>query len=467
MAEITFYGAAQEVTGSCHLVSSPALGAVLLDCGLHQGMKAKTEAVREQFPFNPYSLDAVILSHAHLDHCGRLPLLVHDGFNGDIYCTEATAQLLPIMLFDALSLYENDLMRENRKLKRKGQCELTPQYTKADVLHVLALLKPTAYQQQRKLADNASVCFYDAGHILGSAVVELKFDEHSRQKTLIFSGDLGNKDTLLMKDPTCLTRADLVVMEGTYGDREHRTQGDTLAQFKDILHRAYTKGGNVMIPAFAVGRTQELLLYLGKLQLAGELDDWHIFLDSPMAIEVTQIYDQWLPTLDCEGVKALCTGEQTLLKHFLSTLHLMVSPEESMSINKITNGALIIAGSGMCTGGRITHHFKHRIWESRNTLIFVGYQAQGTLGRRLVEGAEHIRMFGEQFAVKANVETLGGFSAHAGQQELSDWIGHFQLPLQLALVHGEPGALATLKEKLRCDHGIEAEIPVYGQTIKF
>ncbi|WP_017219058.1 MBL fold metallo-hydrolase RNA specificity domain-containing protein [Pseudoalteromonas sp. NJ631] len=467
MATITFHGAAQEVTGSCHLISSPSLGDVLLDCGMHQGMRAKHLISREQFEFNPNSIDMVILSHAHSDHSGRLPCLLHDGFTGPIYCTEATSQLLPIMLFDALSLYENDLRRENRKRARKGLDDIPAQYTKEDVLDVLDCLKPIVYQQEVKIAKGASVRFHDAGHILGSAITELTFDEQGKQKKVVFSGDLGNKDTLLMNDPTLLEQADIVLMEGTYGDREHKSLGDTQTQLKGILDDAFARGGNVMIPAFAVGRAQELLLYLGKLQHAGELDNWQVFLDSPMAIEVTEVYDQWLPTLNCEGVKKLHTGEQSLLKNFLSTLHLMVDAEDSMAINKISSGALIIAGSGMCTGGRITHHFKHRIWDSRNTIIFVGYQAKGTLGRILVDGAQRIKLFGDDIIVKANIETLNGFSAHAGQAALIEWVSHFKSCPKVMLVHGEPDALEGLAEALKLQHNIRAEIPVLGETIEF
>ncbi|MFY8273925.1 MBL fold metallo-hydrolase RNA specificity domain-containing protein [Pseudoalteromonas sp. SSDWG2] len=467
MATITFHGAAQEVTGSCHLVRSDAFGELLLDCGLHQGIRAKHLISRDQFEFTPSTVDMVVLSHAHLDHSGRLPSLVHDGFDGPIYCTQATAQLLPIMLFDAWSLYESDLRRENRKRARKGKPEIVAQYAKEDVLNVLELLKPLPYKKTTSITHDASVCFYDAGHILGSAIIELKFNDEGVQKTLVFSGDLGNKDTLLMNDPTLLEHADIVLMEGTYGDREHKSLGDTQTQFKEILKDAFAKGGNVMIPAFAVGRTQELLMYLGKLQQAGELDNWQIFLDSPMAIEVTSVYDQWLPILDCEGVKTLCTGEQTLLKDFLSKLHLMVAAEDSMAINKISKGALIIAGSGMCTGGRITHHFKHRIWDSRNTIIFVGYQANGTLGRILVEGAGHVKLFGDDIIVKANIETLGGFSAHAGQRALIDWLTHFKSNPKVVLVHGEFDALQTLASRLDHVHNIHADVPVLGEAISF
>ena len=467
MATITFYGAAQEVTGSCHLLESPALGKVLLDCGLHQGSRARRQFESESFRFNPATIDAVILSHAHLDHSGKLPVLVHEGFEGNIFCTQATAELLPVMLFDAFSLYQNDLRRKNTKLKRKGKKEIEAKYTKSDVIQAISQCKPFAYKENVCLSNDAHFHFYDAGHILGSAIIELKIKEQGREKTLVFTGDLGKKDTLLMNDPTFLTHADVVLMEGTYGDRNHRTLEDTFTQFKAILHDAFLKGGNVMLPAFAVGRTQELLLYLGQLQHKGELDNWTTFLDSPMAIEITKIYDKWMPTLDCEGVKTLQSGEEKLLKDYISSLHLTVTSDESMAINTIKNNAIIIAGSGMCTGGRITHHFKHRIWDSRNTLVFVGYQANGTLGRNLVDGAQQIKLFGEEFSVKANVETLGGFSAHAGQSELIEWISHFENNPRVILVHGEAKALDTLANELWEQKSIQTEIPILGQNIAF
>ncbi|MEW6983980.1 MBL fold metallo-hydrolase RNA specificity domain-containing protein [Colwelliaceae bacterium 6471] len=467
MATITFYGAAQEVTGSCYLLNSPGLGRVLLDCGLHQGSRRFQRLGIEEFRFSPATIDAVILSHAHLDHSGQLPALVHQGFEGVIYCTRATVELLPVMLFDAFSLYENELKRENLKLKRKGKEEITAKYSKSDVVKVLALCQPFPYQEKIVLNEFSWLRFYDAGHILGSAIVELSLTEQGRHKTLVFTGDLGNKSTLLMNDPAILTHADLVLMEGTYGDRNHRTLDDTLQQFKQILHEAFDKGGNVLIPAFAVGRTQELLLYLGQLQQLGELDDWSIFLDSPMAIEVTKIYDKWLPTLDCEGIKTLCSGEQTLLKNFIDSLHLTVTTEESIAINSIQSGAIIIAGSGMCTGGRITHHFKHRIWNNCNTCIFVGFQANGTLGRALVDGATHIKLFGEEFIVKANIETLGGFSAHADQAALLEWVANFTNEPAVVLVHGEAEVLDNLSEQLWQQNGMQASVPILGQSIGF
>lgn len=467
MATIRFLGAAQEVTGSCHLIESEAVGQLLLDCGLHQGGKARKKIVEDNFYFNAQSIDTVILSHAHLDHSGRLPKLVHEGFAGTIYCTGSTAELLEIMLLDSFSLYENDLERENIRRARKGKEPISAEYTRDDVIKVLSFCQPCPYNTEIKLTNNASVIFYDAGHILGSAIVALHLTEKGENKKLVFTGDLGKKDTVLMNDPTILSEADIVMMEGTYGDRDHKTLDDTVEQLRDILREGWRKGGNILLPAFAVGRTQELLFYLGQLYQQGELDNWEVFLDSPMAISVTKIYDRWMKTLDCEGVKTLCSGEQTLLKNFLPSLHLTVTPDDSMAINRIKKGAIIIAGSGMCTGGRIVHHFKQRIWEQRNTLVFVGFQAQGTLGRLIVDGAKFIRLFKEELIVKADVQTLNGFSAHAGQTELIDWVASFTNDPRIILVHGEPKALDSLSNKLWNDKGITTEIPAFNQSVVF
>ncbi|QDP01849.1 MBL fold metallo-hydrolase RNA specificity domain-containing protein [Thalassotalea sp. PS06] len=466
MATITCYGAAQEVTGSCHLLRASD-HSILLDCGLHQGNRSRRHLESQAFDFNPATIDAVILSHAHLDHSGRLPALVHQGFSGAIYCTPATAQLLPVMLFDAYSLYQNDLKRINRKNQRQGKPLLTENYSIEDIKAVIDLCRPKAFQDPFAITPTISVCLFDAGHILGSAITRITINERDKIKTLVYSGDLGKQGTLLMNDPKVLDKADLVMMEGTYGDRNHRDLNDTLSQFEQILHDAYQRNGNALLPAFAVGRTQELLLYLGKLQQKQALDNWTIFLDSPMAIEVTHIYDHWLTTLDCEGVQSLSDGDATLLKNFISSLHLTQEPEHSMAINNIKNHAIIIAGSGMCSGGRITHHIKHRIWDKRNTMIFVGYQAQGTPGRAIVDGVKNIKLFGEDLQVNASIETLGGFSAHAGQQELIDWLANFKPDPRVILVHGEADALDTLSDKIWQSLGIHCEIPAQGQVVAF
>jgi metallo-beta-lactamase family protein len=270
-----------------------------------------------------------------------------------------------------------------------------------------------------------------------------------------------------MNDPARLERADLLLVESTYGDREHRAEEDSRTQLRQILRETWRRGGSVMIPAFAVGRTQEILFHLGCLHYQGELDNWQVFLDSPMAIAVTRIYDRWLHTLDGEDVRQLSDVHRNSLERFLPTLNLAMETEESMAINRIKGGAIIIAGSGMCTGGRIRHHFKQRIWDDRNTVIFTGYQARGTLGRLLVDGVKSIRLFNDEFAVSARIETLGGLSAHAGQRGLLEWIGAFDPPPRTLLVHGEPRAQDTLAEKLWRERSLEVEIPARGQSIVF
>lgn len=466
MATIKFLGAAQEVTGSCHLLHSASFGQILLDCGMHQGGDAVERLPEEWFGFKPAELDAVILSHAHLDHSGLLPKLVHDGFRGPICCTPATAELLSIMLRDAAGLYERDLERENRQRQRRGLPMLSPEYTLADVESVLRACDTTPYGEAFTIG-GASVTFFDAGHILGSAITEIRFTEQGREKTLVFSGDLGKRNAVLMNDPTTLSQADVVLMEGTYGNRNHRSLEDTVTQFEEILRDAWRRGGNVIIPAFAVGRTQELMFYIGLLAHQGKLDDWQVILDSPMAIAITHIYDRWLAELDAADIRPLRESDKNSLRKFIPRLHLSATVEQSMAINKIQRGAIIIAGSGMCTGGRIRHHIKQRVWDKHNTLMFVGFQARGTLGRVLVDGAKRIRLFGEEYVVSARIETLGGFSAHAGQSELMEWIGNFTTQPRVALVHGESEALDALAEKLWQDRHIKAEAPVQGQSWVF
>lgn len=467
MATLTFLGAAREVTGSCHMLESEALGRVMLDCGMHQGGDATERIAKDNFQFSPRDVGAVILSHAHLDHSGLLPKLVNRGFQGSIFCTEATRDLLRILLYDALGLYERDLERENLKLKRRGEAPEEPEYTEQDVENVFSLCQTGRYGQPIKLTNRATLTFHDAGHILGSAIVELELEEESGRKKLVFSGDLGKRNCILMNDPAELHEADVVLMESTYGNRDHRNEQETIDQLTEILSSTWQRGGNVLIPSFAVGRAQELIFYLGELHHQGLLDDWQVFLDSPMAIEVTRVYDSWLRIMDHDDVKKLSEASRASLEAFLPSLNLCVSPEESMAINKIDKGALVIAGSGMCTGGRIRHHFKHRIWHPDTTIIFVGYQAQGTLGRLLVDGIPKIRLFGDEFAVKARIETLGGFSAHAGQRGLIDWISRFKEARHRILVHGEEDAMQALADRLREEQGIDCLMPQTGERFNF
>ncbi len=464
---ITFLGAAGEVTGSCHLLETAAGHRVLLDCGMHQGGDAVDRMQDEEFAFDPSSIDALILSHAHLDHSGLLPLLVHRGFDGPIYCTRATVELLEIMLHDSAGLYLRDLERENLRRARRGRKPEDPVYDQRDVLQVLQQCEGIRYRTPTPIFADLELQFHDAGHILGSAIVELTVDKGKGQRTLVFSGDLGRSGAVLMKDPARLQHADVVMMESTYGNRDHRCEADTIDQLRDILHETWRRGGSVMIPSFAVGRTQEILFHLGALNHAGDLDPWQVFLDSPMAIAVTRVYDRWLQALDSEDVKLLSDAHRESLVRFLPTLQLTEDTDQSMAINRIKGGAIIIAGSGMCTGGRIRHHFKQRIWDDRNTVIFVGFQARGTLGRVLVDGAREIKMFGDPFVVKARIESLGCFSAHAGQSELLDWASAFKPAPQMVLVHGEPEAQVELAQKLYEEHGLSVEVPARGDSLSF
>ncbi|TGD73903.1 MBL fold metallo-hydrolase [Mangrovimicrobium sediminis] len=467
MASLTFLGAAREVTGSCHLLESPALGRVLLDCGMHQGGDAVKRIHEEEFAFDPATIDAVLLSHAHLDHSGLLARLYREGFRGRLLCTRATAALLDIMLHDAVGLYLRDLERENLRHVRRGQPEIDPVYDESDVEAVLGLCEGFPYGERIEVGEGGVVVFHDAGHILGSAIIEIVLNEGEHSKTLVFSGDLGKLDSVLMNPPQTLHKADVVLLESTYGDREHRCEEDSLEELRDILHDTWRQGGSVMIPAFAVGRTQDILFQLGLLHQQGELDNWQVFLDSPMAIAVTGVYDRWLKLLDHDEVRKLSDVHRASLEGFLPTLQMSREVEESMAINRIKGGAIIIAGSGMCTGGRIRHHLKQRIWDARNTLIFTGYQARGTLGRIIVDGARHIKLWGEDYVVKARVETLGGLSAHAGQSGLVDWISQFQPVPQVMLVHGEFEAQEALAERLWRERKLHVDIPRRGQRMEF
>jgi metallo-beta-lactamase family protein len=455
------------VTGSLYLLESGALGRVLLDCGMHQGGDAVERIQDEVFAFEPGSIDAVVLSHAHLDHSGLLPKLYHEGFRGAVICTAATAQLLDVMLHDSVGLYLRDLERTNIRNARRGKPTVEPIFDQDDVAGVLGLCQGYAYKEEILMESGARICFHDAGHILGSSIIEIRLHEKGEDKVLVFSGDLGKRDSVLMNEPARLQKADLLMVESTYGDREHRGEEDSLAQLREVLQAVWRRGGSVMIPAFAVGRTQDILFHLGCLHHQGELDNWEVFLDSPMAIAITRVYDRWLGMLNGDEVRHLSDVHKTSLETFLPTLNLALDTEESMAINRIKGGAIIIAGSGMCTGGRIRHHLKQRIWDDRNMVIFTGYQARGTLGRILVDGARNIRIFGEDYVVKAQVETLGGLSAHAGQSGLIDWITAFKPSPRTLLVHGEPRAQDVLADKLWQEHGLKVDIPARGESIVF
>ncbi|MCB1692036.1 MAG: MBL fold metallo-hydrolase [Pseudomonadales bacterium] len=466
MASLTFLGGVSEVTGSCHLLQSEHFGKILLDCGMHQGGDDIQDARKEKFRFRAHEIDQVILSHAHLDHSGMLPKLVSQGFKGPIHCTSATKDLLGILLHDSYHLYVQDLERENRRRERAGRKPLPAAYDAGDVRRAISQCVGYDYDEPVLLEGGISLRLLDAGHILGSSIVELTLPEADGGKKLVFSGDLGGIGAVLMRDPEVPPTADVVLMESTYGDRNHRDMTKTIEQMTEILRQTWQAGGNVLIPSFAVGRTQEILFHLGLLYREGKLDEWDVYLDSPMAIAVTELYDRWIQLLDDADAEALALAGKPSIRTFLPTLRLTETADESMAINKRKSGVIIIAGSGMCTGGRIRHHIKHRLWRAENTIIFVGFQANGTLGRIIVDGARKVRLFHDTIAIKARVETLGGFSAHAGQRELVSWLTAIGGDPKVFLVHGEPTSLDTLAAKLKSDCDIEATIPRHGDVFE-
>lgn len=463
-ATLTFYGAAGQVTGSCYLLHWHNQK-VLLDCGMVQGGDQVTDLSKFRFAFRPKDIDAVVLSHAHIDHSGLLTLLVAHGFRGKIFCTDGTAELLPVLLKDACYLYLKDLEWQNRQRSRLGKAEQDPVMTLKDVEGVIRSLQPIPYLQHVDVLPGLELQFLDAGHILGSAIVELWIKGPQAMRHLVFSGDLGNPATVLMHDPSRVKQADVVLMESTYGDRDHQPLTNTLEEFAAALEAADKAGGNVFIPAFALGRSQEILYYLGILYHQGRLKQKMVVLDSPMAIEITKIYNKLIDEFDHKDTKVFARYGAKDLQSFLPILHVTEKVEQSMALNRITKGAIIIAGSGMCNGGRITHHLKHNLWKNANHLIFVGFQAKGTLGRRLVDGETRVKIMGQPIVVKAAIHTIGGFSAHAGQSQLLEWATQIGDKPQFYLVHGEPQAQLALQEKLR-DAGVQVEIAAMGQQIE-
>ncbi|KAF1687737.1 MBL fold metallo-hydrolase [Pseudoxanthomonas broegbernensis] len=445
--QVEFHGAAGEVTGSMHLVEA-AGRRVLLDCGMLQGRRELEAGNADPFPFDPAGLDALVLSHAHIDHIGRVPLLVARGFGGPVWLQRATADLLPVMLEDAASLAESEAERANRH-RDPGQPPQVPLFTRQDVAAVLELLRPLDYDARTAILPGVEIALRDAGHILGSSIVELWADG----RKLVFSGDLGPKGTPILRDPAAVEEADLVLMESTYGDRNHRERTATVRELGEVFEHAWRERGTVLIPAFAVGRTQELLYWFARYWDEWKLERWRIFLDSPMAGKVVGVYDRHHALFD-EQAREVWRRKPSPFR--LPNLHVTATTQESMGINAIDGGAIVIAGSGMANGGRIQHHLRHRLGRRDTHVVFVGYQAEGTLGRRLVERAPWVRIHGRDHRVNAQIHTVGGLSAHTDQQGLIEWYGHFRNAPPLVLVHGEDRAREALAGEIGQRFGTQA-----------
>ena len=459
--KVQIFGAAEEVTGSCHLVTV-GNKRILLDCGLIQGRRKDEERNKDPFPFDPASIDAVVLSHAHIDHSGRLPMLVKAGFSGPIYTHRASRDLCRIMLKDSAFLNEKDIEWENRKRLRKGLKPVEALYTVEDARLAMSRFKGLVYQKKVKILPEVTLRLNDAGHILGSSIVELWLEDEDQVRKLVFSGDLGRPGMPILQDPAFIQQADLVIMESTYGDRLHRSWEETLTETENIVQNTANSRGNILIPAFAVGRTQEILYMLARYYEMWKLERWQIFLDSPLAIEATRVFARHSDLFDQDMMDL---WRQNRAQSILPGLHISRTSNQSMALNRVHSGAIIIAGSGMCSGGRIKQHLKHNIWRRECHVIISGFQARGTLGRSLVDGAKYIRLWGETVRVAATVHTIGGLSAHADQLGLKNWYANFEGRPRVVLVHGETAAIETLSNTLKDDLDAPVIIAKYGQVL--
>jgi len=447
--QISFHGAARDVTGSCYLLECAGTR-ILIDCGFFQGNRELEEDNADAFDFDPAAIDYLLLTHAHLDHCGRIPLLVNRGFTGEIITTAASRELARLVMLDAAGLQEEEARYRNRRAQRRGRdrAEVEPLYTIVDALNALGYFGRVAhYGQPLQLAAGIRATFIDAGHILGSACIILELSEGNQQRRILFSGDLGMSARPILRDPATPPHAEIVVMESTYGDRQHKQLEPSVAEFHAAITATVRRGGNVVIPTFALERAQELLYYLHAGKAQGVLPDGlQVFLDSPMAISATQIFKRHPECYDQETAAIFRTGHDPFQ---FPGLHFTRETAESMAINRIGSGAVILAGAGMCTGGRVRHHLKHNLGRQHCSIIFVGFAAQGTLARQIVDGAKVVKIFGEDYPVHAQIHTIGGFSAHAGQAELLAWHRQTGNPETTFLVHGEEECMATFGRLLQ------------------
>ena len=462
MNTITLHGAAGEVTGSAYQVQTRR-ASVLVDFGLFQGRNLATSANQVPRDLEVEKLDAVVLTHAHLDHTGRLPLLVKRGYQGPIFATPASLELTKLILADSAKIQEQDAERENRKRGEKGRAPVAPLYTVADVAGVVALFRPLPYHEPVTVAPGISVRMFEAGHILGSASIEMTLEDSGVRRVVVFSGDLGPRNSPILRDAECLSRADVVFMESTYGDRDHRSLADTVAEFRRIVAEAVAQRGKILVPTFAVGRAQQILFHLSGMFEDQVVEPFPIILDSPMAIEATRLHRAHPELYDDEMRERTARGE---FQRNLAYVRNTVTADESRALNELPGPCLILAGAGMCNAGRIMHHLRHNLSRAGTVVLIVGYQTPGSLGRQLVEGAKVVTMFGERIGVRATTHSLGGFSAHAGQTDLLEWLACLapQHP-RVVLSHGEDRGRIPLAEMIEKRFGIKARLPELGEVV--
>ena len=461
--KITLHGAAGDVTGSAYLVETDQ-ARVLVDFGLFQG--GRNIEAKNVLPsgLDPKHLDNVLVTHAHLDHTGRLPLLIKGGYEGSIHATRATVDLAGLILRDSAKVQGYDVERENRKRERSGKPLIEPLYDADEVERTMERFRAVKLDEPFEAAQGMKARYVGAGHMLGSASIELTVQENGKTKVLVFSGDIGPSKLAIVRDSQPLKRADVVFLESTYGDRDHKPLKDTLAEFRAIIEQAVQRKARILVPAFAVGRTQQILYHLDELFCSGKVKPFPVYIDSPMAIEATRIYQSHPDLFDEETIDMQRACD-------IASRHGHVKPtptaEDSMALNKAPGPCLIMAGSGMCNAGRILHHLRHGLWQPETSVLIVGFQGEGTLGRQLVDGARDVKIFGETIAVKAKIHTLNGFSAHAGQTELMKWF-RFLAPSkpQVILTHGEARGREPLAELIQKQHGLKALLPSQGDVVR-
>lgn len=454
--KLTFYGGVRVVTGSCFLLSGKDRQ-VLVDCGMRQG-KGADEWNRRPLPFKPAEIDCLFLTHSHADHIGLVPRLVKEGFRGKIITTSAAADIAEVMLYDSAHVQEWDTEEHNRKALRAGEETISPLYTQSDVDRVLPHFARKEYGKVESLCESVRFRFNDAGHILGSSTLEVWFRDDGKEKKIVFSGDIGKPGSPIVQDPVFVEETDYLTVESTYGTRDHKDLDASVDELADIIHATFKRGGNVIIPSFALGRTQDLLLVLNRLVKEGRLFKINVYIDSPLAEKITRVYEAHPEYFDEEARKLFTTESTDGMK-----LRFTKSVEESMALNRVKKEAIIIAGSGMCEGGRVRHHLKHNLWRRQSSIVFVGYQAEGTLGRQIVDGERRVKIFNENIAVQAQIHTLGGFSAHAGQKELFEWIGGFKNKPVVFVVHGEEETSLAFSQLINEKFGLTTHVPEMGQ----